>query len=239
MKKYAFLIVVLLLCFAGTVVADGIDGLIRQLDKGNPIERLTAAQELAKGKDPRAVTSLIKALKSDRNWNVRLAAEDALVALGSPSVAPLIQLLKEEHNCFIRRRAARALEEMKDIEDPSASEALVNAASKDVDCCVRRFAAMALAEISDPKVAEFLNNAMEKRDLEIISGAYPYYIRQGKPGTEGVLVQALRKFSCCKKMVFDLSCCDNEKLKQAAVEIAKDRKYTTPPDWSGPRWGRS
>ena len=239
MKKYAFLIVVLLVCFAGTVVADEIDGLIRQLGKGNPAERLTAAQELAKSKDPRAVTPLIKALKIDKNWDVRLAAESALVALGSPSVPPLIQLLKEEHNCLIRRRAARAIKEMKEIEDPSASEALVNAASKDSDCCVRRFAAMALAEIGDPKVAEFLNNAMEKRDLEIISGAYPYYIRQGKPGTEEVLVQALRKFCYSKKMVFDLSCCDNEKLKQAAVGIAKDHKYTIPPDWSGPRWGKS
>ena len=236
MKKYAFLTAVLLLCFMGTAVSDEIDGLVKQLGKGNPTERLIAAKELGQSKDPRAVSSLVKALKSDRNWDVRLAAEDALVRIDSPSVTPLIQMLKEEGNCFVRRRAARAL---KEIKDPLAVEVLENAAFKDTDCCVRRFAAMALADISDPKATKFLNDAMEKKDLEIISGAYPYYIRQGKPDTEEVLIQALRKFSFCKNMVFDFSRCDNEKLQQAAVEIAKEHKDTTPPDWSGPQWGKN
>jgi hypothetical protein len=80
---------------------------------------------------------------------------------------------------------------------------------------------------------------MEKKDLEIISGAYPYYIRQGKSGTEEVLIQALRKFSFSKNMVFDFSRSDNKKLQQAAVEIAKEHSYTIPPDWSGPQWGKS
>jgi HEAT repeat protein len=236
MKKYFFASVALLVFFIGTVAADEIDVLLKQLKSSNSDERLIAAKELGDRKDPRAVSSLISVLRTDKKWEVRLEAEDSLVKIGSPSVPLLVQLLQEEHNCFVRRRSARAL---KEIKDPCASETLVNAASKDTDCCVRRFAAMALADISDPKATKFLNDAMEKKDLEIISGAYPYYIRQGKPGTEEVLIQALRKFSFCKNMVFDFSCCDNEKLQQAAVEIAKEHKYTTPPDWSGPQWGKN
>jgi HEAT repeat protein len=235
MKKYAFLTAVLLLCFMGTAVADEIDGLMEQLSNGNPAERLTAAKELGGSKDPRGVGPLIKALKSDRNWDVRLAAEDALVRIGSPSVTPLIQLLTKEDNCFVRRRATRAL---KEIKDPHSVEALENAVLKDADCCVRRFAAAALADLNDPKAAEFLDNAMKKRNLEIISAAYPYYIRKGVPDTEDALIDALRKFSFFRKMVFDFACCDNEKLKQAADEIAKSRKYTTPSNWSGPSWGK-
>jgi len=235
MKKYAFLTAVLLLCFMGTAVSDEIDGLVKQLGKGNPTERLIAAKELGQSKDPRAVSSLVKALKSDRNWDVRLAAEDALVSIGSSSVTPLIQMLKEEGNCFVRRRSARAL---KEIKDPRAVEALENAALKDADCCVRRFAAMALADINDPKAAEFLDNAMKNRNLQIISAAYPYYIRKGMPGTEDTLIDSLRKFAYFKKMVCDFACCNNEKLKQAAEEIAKSRKYTTPSNWSGPSWGK-
>jgi hypothetical protein len=235
MKKYTFLTAVLLLCFMGTAVADEIDGLMEQLSNGNPAERLTAAKELGGSKDPRGIDPLIKALKSDMNWDVRLAAEDALVSIGSPSVTPLIQMLKEEGNCFVRRRSARAL---KEIKDPRAVEALENAALKDADCCVRRFAAMALADINDPWAAEFLDNAMKNRNLEIISAAYPYYIRKGMPGTEDTLIDSLRKFSYLKKMVCDFVCCNNEKLKQAAEEIAKSRKYTTPSNWSGPSWGK-
>jgi HEAT repeat protein len=235
MKKYAFLTAVLLLCFMGTAVADEIDGLMEQLSNGNPAERLTAAKELGGSKDPRGIGPLIKALKSDRNWDVRLAAEDALVSIGSPSVTPLIQMLKEEGNCFVRRRSARAL---KEIKDPRAVEALENAALKDADCCVRRFAAMALADINDPWAAEFLDNVMKNRNLEIISAAYPYYIRKGIPGTEDTLIDSLRKFSYLKKMVCDFVCCNNEKLKQAAEEIAKSQKYTTPSNWSGPSWGK-
>jgi uncharacterized protein (UPF0210 family) len=97
---------------------------------------------------------------------------------------------------------------------------------------------MALADINDPKAAEFLDNAMKNRNLQIISAAYPYYIRKGIPGTEDTLIDSLRKYSYSKKMVCDFACCDNEKLKQAADEIAKSRKYTTPSNWSGPSWGK-
>jgi hypothetical protein len=38
-------------------------------------------------------------------------------------------------------------------------------------------------------------------------------------------------------MVFDFSLCGNEKLKQAADEVIKKRKFKASSDWSGPKWG--
>jgi HEAT repeat protein len=235
MKKYVVLVGLLLLVFfVGSAVADEIDALIKQLTKSNPAQRLAAAKALGERKDPRAVIPLVTVLKKDTNWDVRLAAEDALVSIGSPSVEPLVQLLKEEKSCFVRRRSVRAV---KEIKDPCAAEGLLKAAATDVDCCVRRFAARGLADINDPKATEFLDEAMIKKNLEIISGAYPYYIRKGVPGTEDVLVETLKKCFYNRKMVLDFAFCGNEKLKQAADEIAKKRGYTIASDWSGPKWG--
>ena len=234
MKKSLLLIgLVSLFCFIISAAADEVDVLIKQLTKGNPTQRVAAAKALGEKKDPRAVSPLITTLKSDVFWDARLAAEDALARIGAPSVAPLVQLLKEDKDCYVRRRAARALKEVKDACDPKA---LKNATQQDIDCCVRRFAAKALADIKDPSVAEFLDDAMKKKNLEIISSAYAYYIKKGEPGTEDILIQALQEFYD-KRMVFDFAHCGNEKLKQAANEVAKKRGQKISSDWSGPKWG--
>lgn len=235
MKKYAFLATVLLICFIGSVAADEIDVVIKQLKSSNTTRRLAAVKELGKRKDPRAVNPLVSVLKSDRKWEVRLAAEDSLVSIGSPSAESLIRLVKEDKDCFVRRRSVRAL---KEIKDPCASEALIKASSEDADCCVRKFAARALGEINDPKATEFLDDTMKKKNLEIISAAYRYYVRKGEQGTEDVLVEAMQDSSYDKRMVLDLTNCGNEKLKKAADEIAKKRGYRTTPDWPGPKWGK-
>ncbi len=75
--------------------------------------------------------------------------------------------------------------------------------------------------LKDPEVAEFLDDAMKKKNLEIVSAAYAYYIKKGEAGTEDVLIEALQEGCYEKKMVFDFAYCGNEKLKQAADEIAK------------------
>ena len=130
---------------------------------------VAGAKALGEKKDPRAVNPLVTTLKEDVFWDARLAAEEVLVSIGAPSVAPLVQLLKEDKDCFVRRRASRALKEMKEGCDPKA---LKNAVQQDTDCCVRRFAAKGLAEIKDPFVTEFLDDAMNKKNPEIISAAY-------------------------------------------------------------------
>jgi len=234
-KRYAFLATLLVIFFIGSVAADEIDVFIKQLKSSKSTTRLSAAKELGKRKDSRAVNPLVSVLKSDKKWEVRLAAEDALVGIGSPSVEPLVQILKEEKDCFARRRAARALRELKDTCDPRT---LKHAAQKDTDCFVRRVAARALGEVHDPVAAEFLDDAMTKKNLEIISAAYAYYIRKGEAGTEDILIEALWEGCYEKKMVFDFAHSSNEKLKQAADEIAKKRGYTISADSSGPKWGK-
>jgi HEAT repeat protein len=232
-RNVVLLAVVSLFCLMTIAAADELDVLITQLTKGKPAERVAAAKALGEKKDPRAVNPLVNTLRKDVFWDARLAAEEALVSIGVPAVGPLTQLLKEDKDCFVRRRASRALKGMKEGCDPKA---LKNATQQDTDCCVRRFAAKALSEIKDPSVTEFLDDAMKKKNLEIVSAAYAYYIKKGGPGTEDTLINSLQEFYD-KKMVFDFAHCGNEKLKQAAVEVAKNRKQKISPDWSGPRWG--
>ena len=235
MKKYSFLATVLIICFIGSVAADEIDALIKQLKSFKSTTRLAAAKELGEKRDPRAVNPLVSALKSDRSWEVRLAAENSLVTIGSSAAEPLIVLIKEDKDCFVRRRSARAL---KGIKDPCSSEALMKATVEDADCCVRKFAARALGEINDPKAVEFLDEAMKKKNLEIISAAYRYYVRKGDPRTEDVLTEAMQESYYDKTMVLDVANCGNDRLRQAAEGIVKKRGYAIPTDWSGPKWGK-
>jgi len=236
MKKIFVLVaLVSVCCFAASAVADEVDVLIKRLASGNPDVRLAAAKALGEKKDPRAVNPLVTTLKKDVVWDVRLAAEASLVSIGAPSAAPLLETLKEDKDRYARRRAARALKDMKETCDPRA---LKKAAQEDIDFCVRRFLVRALAEIKDPTAAEFLDEAMRKKDLETISAGYVYYIKKGETGTEDLLIEALQSWYD-KKMMCDFVHCGNEKLKQAADKAAKKRGQKVDSAWSGPKWGVS
>ena len=134
-----------------------------------------------------------------------------------------------------RRRAARTL---KEIHDPCSAETLMKASGEDPDSCVRKCAVRALGEINVPKTAKYLDYAMKGKSLDIVSGAYRYYIRKGDPGTEDVLVQGMQKCSYDKMIIMDFVGCENEKLKQAAQKIAEKHRDALNPDWSGPKWGK-
>ena len=235
MRKYLFSLALLLVFCTAIAAADEIDVLIKQLKSSNSNERLTAAKELGERKDPRAVSPLASILRTDKKWEVRLAAEDSLVKIGSPSVEALLQVIREEQTCSPRKRAARAL---KEIHDPCSAETLMKASAEDPDCCVRKFAARALGEINDSKTAKYLDAAMKRKNLDIVSGAYRYYIRKGEQSTEDFLIEAMQKCYYDKTMVLDYVNCENEKLKQAAQKVATEHKYTLTPDWSGPKWGK-
>jgi len=236
MRKYLFGFAVLLVFCAGIVAADEVDVLIKQLKSTDSNERLAAAKELGERKDLRAVSPLIVTLRTDKKWEVRLAAEDSLVKIGSPSAEPLLKVIREEQTCMPRRRAARALTE---IHDPCSTETLMKASAEDRDCCVRKFAARALGEINDPKAAKYLDSAMKKKNMDVVSGAYRYYIRKGEQGTEDILIEVMQKCFYDKTMVLDFVSCENDKLKQAAEKVAAEHKYTLPPGWSGPKWGKT
>ena len=234
MKKYIFLAVVLFIWSLGTATASETDVLIKQLTSGDSATRVTAARELGKSQDPGAVEPLINALRNDKNWDVRAAAEDALVSIGEPAVKPLIALLDSE-DWHIRRRAARTLGE---IHDPSSDEALAAAMKKDKDCCVRKFSAKALGETRDPRAAEILTAALREKNMDVVAGAYCFFISKGEPGTEVILIEVLNQ-NVNKKMIMDFLNSGNSQLSQAAFERAKSRGYSVSAtsDWQGPRWG--
>ncbi len=236
MRKYVILLMVPFILLIGVAAADEIDVLIKQLRSYNSDVRVAAAKELGVKKDFRAVKPLVLALSSDGNQEVRAAAEYSLVSIGSLAAEPLMEVLKIEKNCFPRRRAVRTLQK---INDPCASETLKKASKEDADCCVRRFAARALGEIGDPTACQFLDNAMKKRDLEIVYGAYRYYLRKGEPGTEDAIIEAMQGHAYNKTMILDVANCGNEKLKEAAEEIAEKMGYEMTPAWSGPKWGKA
>ncbi len=220
----------------GNSEAGDADRLITQLQSRDPVGRAEAARKLGESKDPTAVEPLVVALKKDKDRDVRGRAEDALVNIGAPSVEPLIGLLKDD-SWRVRRRAVRTLEKIK---DPRAIEPLVAVMKTDDDCYVRKHAARAIGEINGTRASEILTPALKNKDLEVIEGAYRYYIRRGEAGSEPVLIEALNKY-WNKTMVIDFLNSGNRQLKEAAADCAKKRGFSTTStvDWVAPKWGQA
>ena len=225
------------LFFVGNLQAGDADRLIQQLRSGNPAIRMEAAQELGGLKDPKAVNPLITILKKDKDGDVRASAEEALVNIGAPAVEPLTGMLKD--NAWrVRRRAVRTLGKIK---DPHALEPLVAAMKTDKDCYVRKFAALAIGETNDPRVDEILIPSLKDKNLEVVEGAYRFFIRKGEPGSENILIETLNRGSWNRTMVMDFLNCGNGQLEKAGSECAKKRSYpiTSAPDPNAPKWGQA
>lgn len=221
-------------------VADSLAGdagpFINKLRSRDPLVREEAARKLGELKDPSAVGPLIVILKKDKDRNVRWNAEDALVNIGSPAVEPLIKMLNDD-SWRVRRRAVRTLGK---IRDPRAIEPLVASMKTDEDCYVRKSAAKAIGDINDPRAGEILIPALKSRDLEVIEGAYRFFIRRGEAGSEAALIESLNK-NWNKLMVVDFLHSGNRQLEEAAADCAKKRGYSMPStvDWAVPKWGQA
>ena len=224
------------LIIAGVVEAGDTDKLINNLRSRDPAVREEAAQKLGDLKDPGAVGSLIMILKKDKDRSVRWSAEDALVNIGAPAVESLVKLLDDE-SWRVRRRAVRTLAKIK---DPRAIEPLTASMKTDEDCYVRKCAARAIGEINDPRAGEILAPALMNRNLEVIEGAYRFFIRRGEPGSEAVLIESLNK-NWNKTMVVDFLHSGNRQLEGAAADCVKKRGYSMPStvDWAVPNWGQA
>jgi len=228
------------LFWVGSLRGEDTGKYVQELSSKDPAVRMEAARKLGETKDSSAVSPLIDVLKRDKNWGVRAAAEDALVSIGEPAVKPLTALLNDQ-DWHVRRRAARTLGE---IHNPVSDEALVVAMRQDGDCCVRKFSAKALGNTNDPRAVDVLMAALRERNMEVVTGAYRFFIRRGEPGSEAILIEALSK-SWNRTMACDYFNCGNEKLKKAASDRAKKRAesgltyYTADltADWQGPKWG--
>jgi len=234
-----FISVTIVLCslfLVGNSEAGVADKLMNDLRSRNPAVREEAARKLGDLKDPIAVDPLIVILRKDKDRNVRWRAEDALVNIGAPAVEPLIKMLSDD-SWRVRRRAVRTLGK---IRDPRAIDALVVSMKTDEDCYVRKSAAGAIGEIKDPRAGEILIPALKSRNLEVIEGAYRFFIRRGESGSEAVLIESLNK-NWNKTMVVDFLKSGNPQLEGAAADCVKERGYSVPStvDWVVPKWGQA
>jgi HEAT repeat protein len=201
-------------------------------DKG-PSARIEAAGALGRIKDARAVAPLITGLK-DENPSVRSGAAGALISIGSPAVDPLIAVLKDEYWAD-RTGAAGALEMI----GPPAVDLLITAL-KNEDWTVRTGAAGVLGKIMNDRAAEPLITALKDENLEIIAGAYSFYIQRGAPEAVAFLVKALDEYgSRISGMAEDYLNCGHDLLAKVAKEWVQKNRYSigTLPGKRGPRWG--
>ncbi len=88
-----------------------VEPLIAALGHGRLQVRQQAARALGRLSDPRAVVPLIGRL-NDRSADVRGEVSAALVAIGAPSVLPLVAVLEQKSARRVRVEAARTLGEM-------------------------------------------------------------------------------------------------------------------------------
>lgn len=146
----------------------------------DPQVRNTAVQKLGELKDPKAIPVLIEALAPkaadmEKDWFVAKNAVNALVAIGKPSLEPLMVVTKHE-NAVVRKRAIEAVARLKpadvvgflskhvkgdpdprvraacvfqlrDLKDKAVLPVLQEVAAKDADADVKRHAKTAIEKI--------------------------------------------------------------------------------------------
>ena len=226
------LIFLLLSIFSESSIASS--DTLQRLKSRDPAIRMDAAKTLGEAKDPVAISALITALKKDRDGDVRAAAEDALVNIGSPALNSLTPLLKDQ-SWRVRRRAVRTIGRIKDA---AAIDSLIQAIRTDDDCYVKKFAAKSLGEIKDDHAVEYLCKGLKEGNVYIIAGAYRFFLRRGEAGTEGVLVKAMYT-SFNRNMIDDFANCGNLQLREAALKYSEGRySVKSSTNWGGPRWGK-
>lgn len=139
--------------------------MVEAVKSGKPTMKVGAATALGRLQTPRAISALIGAL-SAKETEVRLACRDALVAIGEPSVEPLVAALTNT-SPLTRRHAAEALGE---IRDPRGAEPLMVCVS-DENRLVRLAATYALGKVGQPVATELLIRTLGDADREMREGA--------------------------------------------------------------------
>ena len=111
----------------------------------------------------------------------------------------------------------------------AAVEPLIEALN-DSDRMIRRYAAYALGEIGDARAVEVLDRALMNRDYEVIAGAYSYFIRKVRKGSEEVLIVLIDTLNRQghEEMAEGFLNCGNERLEEAAREWADKHGYWIP-----------
>lgn len=124
----------------------GLEELIKDLQDENPLIRWTAAGELGRARDVRAVDPLIEALQ-DTDKGVRREVVKSLETIGDPrAVEPLGRMLEDDDE-IVRMNALRAL---RMIGDERAVDLIISALKND-NPMVRMNASVSLGKIGEEK----------------------------------------------------------------------------------------
>lgn len=90
-----------------------------------------------------------------------------------------------------------------------------------------------------PNAITNLTSAIDKNGVRTIARNYPFYIRLGQPGSETILLKALRQ-NFSTSMCVDYLNCGSKMLEDGATNIARINGYEVTSGFmghSGPRWG--
>ena len=138
---------------------------------------------LGRVRSPQVVRHLITQLDGDHAAH----AARALPQIGRLATGPLIQVATGQDD------SARwwAVSALGGIQDARAVPTLLQALAGDEH--LREPAAEALSQIGGQRATAALMNAWRARDLQIIAGAYPFFMRLGKAGSQEMLISALPK----------------------------------------------
>lgn len=188
--------------------------------KGREVKNC-ALYELGKNKEVRALGRIIETFDFAYLPGYPFgndSAIEALVEIGKPSVYPLIDILKENkipmRNSLWRKNYTK-----------------LNVA-------------FILKQIKDERSENYLMDALKSEDLELVAGAYDYYIRKGVEASVPVLIKALTNAEnpgvWSERMANTYRNCGNSRLSTAALEYARRlnlRWETAPSNVKGLTWG--
>ena len=190
-----------------------VDELVRQLETGNPHERMLAAHALGDHHDPRAIDALIQTLEDQSvGCAARIQAARALARIGDPkAIEPLIRTMEEICERHLHHAVAEALGA---FHDPRVTNTLIKALGKDF--FTAHAAAESLKKLRDPRAVEPLIRRLEDKQFGGYHRELPAQVLGvlGDPSAIPALVNALRD--------------DDEDVRKAASESLRRFTLTHP-----------
>ena len=184
-----------------------------------PAMTFRALEALAKISDPKTIPPIVEMLKH-KDARVRTRAVNTLKGFGSPAVEAVIPLINDTNN-VLRMQAVRVLAAADDERRIDPLIVVLNDRHEDV----RREAARGLAWSDDVKAMEALRTEFDCKNLPVICGACAFYVREGRPDGEAMILSALASHGD-RKMATTLMNSDNQQLADAGKQWAKARGYT-------------
>ncbi len=198
---------------------------------------------------PAAVAPMIKILREDEFEDVWMsgAATDVLRAnTDGTTIQLVIDELLNGRNHGSGQSCAYALSHLASGAGQAAKDANlakvamdgILAAFKSEKSSVREAIASAVESDPNPIIERELLNAIEKKDIAVVKGAYSFFIKEGIAGTEDLLVTALNRSEDFLMGEAYLNC-GNEKLVRAARYWAGEHGFTVNRSDYAPtlRWG--